>query len=336
MKFKYKLGIFWRVLVQFITMLLLSYLLIDGEYLLALFLTPVIIFEINYFYRFHYNTQKEIQQFVESIQFRDFSRHFNIKKAPYGLKTLRRGLNEINSAFITISTEKETQYQYLQKLLELVDTGILSYKVDSGEIVWMNESLKKILDLPYLKTVNSLEKRDPVLYTQIMELAPAERVITNINSGKTTIKVVLSTTSFKTGNQSYKLVVFQNVNEALDETESKAWQKLLSVMTHEIMNSVAPISSLANTLQKRMRDLPVDSTLREDLELGIGTIKNRSEGLLKFTQTYRNLNKITSATLVQVQVSELFGNIYRLMQPNLNQRNIDVEIILPEPLLYQA
>ncbi len=65
-------------------------------------------------------------------------------------------------------------------------------------------------------------------------------------------KILLSATAFQTEGKKFKLVAFQNINEALDETESKAWQKLLSVMTHEIMNSVAPISSLADTLKNRL------------------------------------------------------------------------------------
>jgi signal transduction histidine kinase len=197
----------------------------------------------------------------------------------------------------------------------------------------MNESLKKILQLPYLKTIHSLEKRDPVLYRQIIGLTPGERIISKITSDRTSLKVVISSTAFQTGDIKYKLVIFQNVNEALEETESNAWQKLLSVMTHEIMNSVAPISSLANTMQARLRETSDIDSLTGDMELAIDTIRKRSEGLLKFTQTYRDLNKITKATLLKVQVSELFGNIYRLMQPNLAQKNIEVETILKEPLL---
>jgi signal transduction histidine kinase len=149
--------------------------------------------------------------------------------------------------------------------------------------------------------------------------------------------VVLSATAFRTENVHFKLIAFQNVNEALEETESKAWQKLLSVMTHEIMNSVAPISSLANTLQNRLKqfslETPDTTGITEDLELGIETIRKRSEGLLKFTETYRNLNKITKASLARVFVSGLFENLHRLMQPTLTQKNIEITFILKDPLL---
>ena len=100
------------------------------------------------------------------------------------MQPLRKGFNEINTTFKVISKEKETQYQYLQKILELVDTGILSYEEKTGEVVWMNESLKKMLQLPYLKTIYSLEKRDPELCKEIIALKPGDNKIATAHLGK--------------------------------------------------------------------------------------------------------------------------------------------------------
>jgi two-component system nitrogen regulation sensor histidine kinase NtrY len=106
-------------------------------------------------------------------------------------------------------------------------------------------------------------------------------------------------------------------------------------MTHEIMNSVAPISSLAETLKHRLKQsvthLNNDAGAVDDLELGIDTIKRRSEGLLKFAETYRNLNKITKPNLKKVYVRDLFENLHHLMQPTLEQKSIELEIILKDP-----
>jgi len=124
------------------------------------------------------------------------------------------------------------------------------------------------------------------------------------------------------------------VNEALDETEAKAWQRLLSVMTHEIMNSVAPISSLAETMLNRLQEsarlLEGQPGALEDLELGIGTIRKRSEGLLKFAETYRSLNKITTLTLKRVYARDLFETMHILMEPTLVQKNIEMDILLSD------
>ncbi len=301
-------------------------------------LLPVLAFQIFDFYNFHKKAQDEIEQFAESVQYRDFTRHFDEKHAPADLQTLRKGFNKVNQTFKLISREKETQFLYLQQILELVDTGILSYDIEDGSIMWMNESLKKLTGIPYLKTIHSLEKRLPALYAACVEVTPAENTIISINTQRGPKKILLAATALQTEGKKFKLIAFQNVDAALDETEANAWQKLLRVMTHEIMNSVAPISSLADTLKKRLGDNkaenPNTGTLHEDLEVGIETIKRRSEGLLKFTEVYRNLNKIEKPTVSKVLVRDLFETLNTLLQPTLDEKRIELDVIIREPGLY--
>ncbi len=329
----------WRILLRvlflFLTLFLTSFLVVKSLYVYLVILLPVIIYQLIDFYRFLRKAHDELDQFVESVHYRDFSRYFDVKRAPVELQPLRKGFNEINSTFKVISKEKETQYQYLQKILELVDTGILMYKEEDGEVVWMNEALKRMLQLPYLKTIHSLVRRDNDLYHQVLSLKPGDSKIGTAHLEKAPFKILLSATAFQTEGSVYKLIAFQNVNEALDETESKAWQKLLSVMTHEIMNSIAPISSLASTLKNRLQQSASQPDQQpgslDDLELGIDTIKRRSEGLLKFAETYRNLNKITAPNLKRIYVRDIFETLHQLMQPTLDQKNIEMEVILKDP-----
>jgi len=331
---KYEGKIILRVLLLFVSLTAGSFILVNGWYIYLALVFPVIIYQVIEFSRFQQKAHAELDQFVESIHYRDFSRYFDVKHAPAEIQSLRKGFNEINTTFKVISKEKETQYQYLQKILELVDTGILSYEEKEGEVVWMNESLKKMLQLPYLKTIHSLAKRDNRLYQEVMTLKPGGSKIATAHLDKQPFKVLVAATAFQTDGNVYKLIAFQNISEALDETESKAWQKLLSVMTHEIMNSIAPISSLAETLKHRLQQsqasLHTDAGTMDDLALGIDTIKKRSEGLLKFAQTYRNLNKITTPNLKKVYVGDIFENLYQLMQPTLQQKNIEWEIVLKD------
>ncbi|MEM6802778.1 MAG: HAMP domain-containing sensor histidine kinase, partial [Bacteroidota bacterium] len=119
-------------------------------------------------------------------------------------------------------------------------------------------------------------------------------------------------------------------DDPLDQNESEAWKKLLSVMTHEIMNSIAPISSLAGTLTQK-----IDQAIEEpkahpiemdDLKLSIASIKSRSEGLMKFAKTYRGLNKIGEPNLSQVLLAPFLENICNLLQPSLDQKNVELEL----------
>jgi len=335
---QYNLRLLIRVILLFVTIIAASVIIVKGWFVYLIIVMPVILYQSIDFYRFNRKAQDEVQQFVESVHYRDFSRYFDVKHAPLDLQPLRHGFNEINTTFKHISREKETQFQYLQKILELVDTGILSYEHKSGQIGWMNESLKKMLGVPYLKTIHSLERREPALYQEVLALRPGQSKVVSITKDKSAFKALISATAFQTDNIVYKLIAFQNVDEALDETEAKAWQKLLSVMTHEIMNSIAPISSLADTMLHRLQNsvshLREQPAAIEDLQLGIETIRRRSEGLLRFAETYRNLNKITTPNLKKIYARDLFENLHHLMQPTLAQKNIELEVILKDPDLF--
>src|SRR5690349_6874923 len=191
----------WRIIIRvfllFATLCAGALLLVKEVYIYLILLAPVLLYQLVEMYRFHKKAHDELNQFVESVHYRDFSRYFDVKHAPVDLQPLRQGFNEINSTFKVISKEKETQYQYLQKILELVDTGILSYEVESGEVVWMNESLKNMLQLPYLKTIHSLEKRDRVLFEEVVSLQPGESKIGTVHLEKSFFKVWLSATAFQ-------------------------------------------------------------------------------------------------------------------------------------------
>ncbi|QEC74468.1 sensor histidine kinase [Mucilaginibacter ginsenosidivorax] len=334
---RYEWRLLLRVFLLFLALTAAAYVTVKGQPLYLVIFIPLVIYAVIEMIRFQKKAQDEVNQFVESIHYRDFSRHFDVRKAPNELKPLRKGFNDINTTFKLISRERETQYHYLQKILELVDTGILSYEEDTGNISWINEAFKKLLSIPYLKTIQSLEKREPALYDELVKLKPGESNIISITRNQQMVKILITSSMMRSDDKLYKLLAFQNVSEALDETESKAWSKLLNVMTHEIMNSVAPISSLADTLKNRLQSPEITDTMEaselEDLELGIDTIKRRSDGLLKFTESYRSLNKITKLERDRILVRNLFENLNSLMKPTLSKKNIELEIILRDPAL---
>src|SRR5438105_3902549 len=123
---KYDWSLLLRIALLFITMCGAAFLLTKSLYPFMALVAVVVIFQVIDLYRFSNKSQEELEQFVESVHYRDFSRHFDEKNAPLAVQPMRKGFNEINSTFKIISKERETQYQYLQKILELVDTGIIS------------------------------------------------------------------------------------------------------------------------------------------------------------------------------------------------------------------
>lgn len=280
-------------------------------------------------YRAHAGLLTELREFTEAVRYRDFSRQYGRRGAE-----LHQHLQEINAAFRSISREKETQYQHLQTMLELINTGILSYEPATGAVWWLNSALKELLRLPQLKNLSGLQRRYPALAAQLAELRPGPAQVVTVPVGPSVLRLLLAVSVFQTEGREYKLVAIQNIGETLDETEADAWQRLLRVLTHEIMNSVAPIASLAETLQLQLQTAdPTDAELREDLELGIGTIKRRSDGLLQFAATYRSLSKISAPNRQPVPVYELLETVLHLLQPRLQAQGIALEVVQPDPQL---
>ncbi len=337
---KYKIGLFARIFFLMLAMIVLAFVLTKLNFNEDLPLTIVVVLPLVFMVLFignnlsKYVTKRfdEMDDFFESVKYRDFSRWFTEKSGAEDIRELHKGFNEVNKTIKEINREKEAQHLYLQKILELIDTGIIAYNIATGKVLWVNHSFKKNLSVPSIKNIQFIKERQPELYQSVFETNHSKGSSITLNIDYEKVKVLIASSIFYIEEEAFKLIVLQNINETLNRNESEAWKKLLSVMTHEIMNSIAPISSLAetllHTLKSNIDDAENNPLEVQDLNLGISSIKSRSEGLLKFAQTYRSLNKATKLNLKETQVSQLFENISTLMKPSLDKKNISLEFKL--------
>lgn len=324
----YILKLFFRIFILIALILGLIYFINSNQTTYIILLSFGIIICFINLYQFIKRRFSAIDDFFESVKYRDFSRWFPEDRGPKDIRFLYTGFNEVNRTIKEINVKNETQYIYLQKILEMIDVGIIAYNLETGEVLWLNDTFKEIIDFPSFKNIRFVESRKPELYNIIFETYNREPNSITITLQNERLKVLISDTIFQIKEDSFKLVVLQNIDNTLNKNESEAWKKLLSVMTHEIMNSIAPISSLADTLQRNLElniSNPNENSLEvEDLNAGIKTIKNRSQGLLKFAKTYRSLSKVTHLNLQKIEVSELFKNLELLMAPSIKAKNIDI------------
>ncbi|MFD2566359.1 sensor histidine kinase [Pseudotenacibaculum haliotis] len=325
----YILKLFLRVFILVGLILGLIYFIYEEKTVYLTLISFAIIYSIIELYQFIKRRFSAMDDFFEAVKYRDFSRWFPEDRGPKDIRFLYTGFNEVNRTIKEINRQNEAQFVYLQKILEMVDIGIVAYNLENGDVLWMNNSFKDIIDFPSFKNIRFVEKRKPDLYNSIFETYNKEPNSISIALENEKIKVLISDTIFQVNDDSFKLVVLQNIDNTLNRNESEAWKKLLSVMTHEIMNSIAPISSLADTLQRNIQfsiDDEENHPLElEDLNAGIKTIKTRSQGLLKFAKTYRSLSKVTHLNLQKVKVAELFQSIELLMAPSIKAKNIEIE-----------
>jgi signal transduction histidine kinase len=299
--------------------------------------TFVTIISLYNLYTFVVRRFVEMDDFFESVKYRDFSRWFNETRGPRDIRTLHKGFNLVNSTFKSINKERQAQFLYLQKILEMVKVGIIAYNLENGDVLWVNDSLLNILDLPSFKNIRFVKKRRSKMYEELFETYYSNYESVNLEMRDETLKVLISDTVFQLEDSSFKLIVLQNIEETLNKNESEAWKKLLSVMTHEIMNSIAPISSLSETLQNQVQ-MKLDDHKNyelnlEDVNTGISSIMKRSEGLMKFAKTYRTLNKVSQVNKSRIKVDELFKTIGNLMLPSLSQKHLWLQFINRDPKL---
>jgi len=329
-KFKYPL-VFRIFLITLSVALIIAAYGLENQYYFLVPLTFTIILLISLFH-FVNNRFSEMDDFLESIKYRDFSRFFNEESGDKNTQDLHKSFNAIIATIKTIHSEKEIQHIYLRRILEMVDTGIIAYNTQSGNVLMVNHAFKTILDVPGFKKINFLQKRKPEFYTKICVQNHPKTTSLSVPIGQEKLHLLVSDSLFKMEDDLYKIIAIQNIDDTIDHTESEAWKKLLSVMTHEIMNSISPIASLAETLQHHVMDSvknPKENPLNmEDLHIGIESIKKRSEGLMMFAKTYRSLHKITQLNLNTVVIADLFDTIKHLLQPSL--KNIKLEFHLSE------
>ena len=289
--------------------------------IIALSILPLIL--LAYIIYVRRKTKQEIDEFVESIVNKDFSR-----KHPR--------FQSITDAFLTLAGEKEAQQHYLKEMLELVDTGILAYDVETYDTLWMNDSFTTMLNIPHIKNINWLKKQNEALFNELLNIPINNSSLLTIHARKQTIKTMTNASIFQTGGNTYKLIAFHNVSTTMEEVESGAWKGLLNVMTHEIMNSIVPVSSLSDTLKRKIHTLKDSSSELtepdlEDMELALDTIHRRSEGLLRFAETYRNLSQKIVPDMKSYNLYDLLCSIHSLMNPSLQQKGIAFTLKTEDP-----
>ena len=290
---------------------------------MTILLSTLIVLLLIYILYVRRKTNREIDECAESILYKDFS-----KKYPR--------FQTITDAFLNLAREKEAQQHYLKEMLELVDTGILAYDIETYEALWMNDAFTTMLNIPHIKNINWLKKQNEGLFNELLDIPVNESTLLTIHARKQTIKTMTNASVFQTGGKTYKLIAFHNVSATMEEVESGAWKGLLNVMTHEIMNSIVPVSSLSDTLRRKIHALketssPLSEPDVEDMEFALDTIHRRSDGLLRFAETYRSLSQKIVPDMKFYNLYELLNAIHSLMNPSLQQKGIGFTLKTDNP-----
>ena len=288
----------------------------------------------------HYveKTNRDLRNFLLAIKHKDFTLSFSTELRGKPFSGMRDAFNQIMHGFQELRAEKESHYQYLQNVIEHVSIAMICFRKD-GEVELLNRAAQELLDRPYMSNIRVLDRISPVLLKELENLPMNERKLIKVVINDQMMHLALQSTQFKLQEIEYKLVSLQNIQSELDEQEVDTWQKLIRVLTHEIMNSVTPIISLTKILRglitdggEECRDLSeLDEEDQLDLLNSIRTIESRSKGLLHFVHAYRNLTKIQKPTFQTVAPESILTHVETLLRPELKKRNISLSTHLLDP-----
>jgi signal transduction histidine kinase len=183
-----------------------------------------------------------------------------------------------------------------------------------------------------------LESFSKPLVQKLLDLKSGQKALVKVDVQNELLQIAINATEFRLRDQNFTLVSLQNIQSELEEKELEAWQNLIRVLTHEIMNSVTPIASLASTINDLLNSngqktsAALNNETRSDVNGALRTIQKRSEGLLHFVDAYRNLTRLPVPNFQIFSVQELFKRVYHLMQVDLAQTIRFDYSVIPESL----
>lgn len=302
----------------------------------------IIIAQLVEIVRFVSQTNRKLTRFLESVKYSDFISGFTSdNKLGKSFKDLNIAFNEVLEAFRKARSEKEEHWQYLNSVVQQVRTGILSFDTD-GEVQLINANAKRFIGVTAIKNIKQLIELNPKLYHAINS---AESGKSELYKSNTELSLTIQATELRIRGVDVKLVTLQNIQSELQKQELESWQNLTRVLRHEIMNSITPISSLTSTLrdildhemQKKESHWELVDEAADDLREGLSTIENRSRGLIKFIDAYREYTSLPKPKMTTIRLKELIEKVAQLMKNEIKKTKIDFRFeCLSEYLTIQA
>jgi len=336
-----------RILAIIISTLVFVYSLQFKNYhFIPVLIVALIIFQIYKFVYFMEKTDRDLNNFLEAIRYSEFSRSFQVEELDSSYNELKKTFNSVIKDFQKIRTEKEESYYFLQNVIHHIGISLIAFNRVDGSVELINNAAKKMFKISSLKNIKSLELKNKKLLDLLLNIKSGEKQSIKLFEKDEVLQLIIFAKEFRIKNSSIILVSLQNIQSELEEQEMIAWQKLIRVLTHEIMNSITPIISLSSTvsdllLQDSMKQLFFDnydnddkSRIKKDLSEdfddingAVKTINNRSQGLLHFVEAYRNLSKVPQPNFEIIPVKRLFETIKILFLPEISKKdNLDLVI----------
>ncbi|MFW5725572.1 MAG: sensor histidine kinase [Bacteroidota bacterium] len=341
MSFKnFRFNIVVRILLIVISAIIFISIFRKQEFIISsIILASLVVLQIIALVHYVERTNKRLTTFLESIRHSDFASSFSDHGLGKSFDDLNTAFNEVINEFKKTRASREEHFNYLQTVVQHISIGIIVFQ-KNGKVDIFNNASKRMLKTGGIRIIRELEKIDKNLAEIVKNMKAGDTNLVKVFVENELLQLSVRATEFRMRGEDFVLVSLQNIHTELEAKEMDSWQKLIRVLTHEIMNSITPIVSLSGTVKDILVDeetLELNRDLDEDdVESILGalnTIEKRSQGLLNFVQVYRNLTRIPKPNFRYVPVKDIINPIHDLLEPKIKEQGIHCKIhILPPDL----
>jgi two-component system, NtrC family, nitrogen regulation sensor histidine kinase NtrY len=343
MEFNWRSPVLPRVAILVVSIFLFSFFFTHDNFLSGFIFLGLTAFQIKLLIEYLDRSNNNIANFLDSIQFDDLSYSFKTKSDDPIVVRLHKELNEALLKLRSARREKDSEFLFFRNIVMHVGIGLIVFK-ENGKIEIINSAARKLLKVNRPEMIRDLQTVSEQLVTVFERLKTGGRELLRLKIGEELVQLSIYAIELTLRGENVKLVSLQNIQNELEEKEMEAWQNLVRVLTHEIMNSVTPISSLAGIVEEEIKPYIDDENGHQlthdqisDIHLSLQTISKRSEGLIQFVKEFRSLTNVPKPKPVSIHVAELLEELSVLHRKDLTQNNIQIKMsVYPEDLTISA
>ncbi|WP_430817088.1 sensor histidine kinase [Carboxylicivirga sp. RSCT41] len=264
-------------------------------------------------------TNRELARFIESFGFGDTTIHFHTSDQDGSFQDLFESFNQVVKAFRQLKLDKEKEYLFFETALKKIGVAIIVVN-EHGNVTMTNDALLRLLNINYLHRIDRLNTFKPGLADELMQLQPNQQKLIELMVDNRMLQVALTSVMMKKEDKTLRLLAFQDIRSEIEQKELESWQKLIRVLTHEVMNSLSPINILSAGLKNRFQSSETPVTIDDDERLemieGLNAIHTRSKGLTSFVESYRSMAGLKSAQTKSCNIYDLLTRIQALYTNN--------------------
>lgn len=322
----------FRIVLIAASAFLLAFLFFKEHYLICSLLFLVFIWQAYSLIHYVNQTNRKIAYFFDAIKNEDFTLRFPEKLSVKSLEELNHSLNMLNTMIQSIHLKKQAQEQYYQEILRQADIGIFTIN-SKGHILYANPTVQNLLNYRPLNHVKQLKQIDPTLYGLFESLEPFQSTLYSLGNERGKKELTLKCTPISIEGKKLLLVIVHDIQNELDDKETDSWAKLIRVLTHEIMNTITPITSISESILKYFKKGDELASAKEFGEIqikntakGLEVIKEQGNDLMSFVQSYRTFLSVPEPDRELIPAKKILEKVRLLLQEYTIAHNISLEV----------